>query len=54
MGEKEITDVLGWVLQGFNSSFLKEIDGKSTDIGRIRKRYVKELKMYLNVLKNGL
>lgn len=53
-GEKEITDVLGWVLRGFNSSFLKEIDGKSDDIGRIRKRYVKKLKTYLNVLKNGL
>lgn len=51
---KEITDILRWVLMGFNSSFLKSIAGRDDDIEALKKSYIKQLKGYLSVLKKGL
>ena len=51
---KKVTDILRWVLTGFNSSFLKEIAGSDDDIETMKKRYIKKLKGHLEVLKNGL
>ena len=51
---KEITDILRWVLMGFNSSFLKSIAGRDDDIESLKKSYIKQLKGYLSVLKKGL
>ena len=51
---KEITDILRWVLMGFNSNFLKSIAGRYDDIESLKKSYIKQLKGYLSVLKKGL
>lgn len=51
---KEITDILRWVLTGFNNSFLQGIDQNYEDIEKLKKKYIKQLKEHLNVLKNGL
>ena len=51
---KEISDILRWVLTGFNSSFLKSIAGSGDDIETIKKNYMKQLKGHLQVLKSGL
>ena len=51
---KEITDILRWVLQGFNSSFLQEADKNYDDIKKLQKDYIKQLKKHLDVLRNGL
>ena len=51
---KEITDILRWVLMGFNSSFLKSIAERDDDIESLKKSYIKQLKGYLSVLKKGL
>ena len=51
---KEITDILRWVLMGFNNSFLMRIAGSSDDIETLKKSYLKQLKTHLKVLKSGL
>ena len=51
---KEITDILRWVLMGFNNSFLMSIAGSSDDIETLKKSYLKQLKTHLKVLKSGL
>lgn len=51
---KEITDILRWVLMGFNNSFLMSIAGNSDDIETLKKSYLKQLKTHLKVLKSGL
>ena len=51
---KEISDILRWVIMGFNSSFLKSIAGRDDDIEALKKSYIKQLKGYLSVLKKGL
>lgn len=51
---EEVTDILRWVLSGFNNSFLSSIDPNSGDIAKIKKEYIRQLKKHLNVLRNGL
>ena len=51
---KEITDILRWVLMGFNDSFLMSIAGSNDDIETMKKSYLKQLKTHLKVLKSGL
>ncbi len=51
---KEITDILRWVLMGFNNSFLMSIAGSNDDIETLKKSYLKQLKTHLKVLKSGL
>jgi TetR/AcrR family transcriptional regulator len=42
-----------WLLKGFNESFVKTL-GEITDPGEIEARYMKELEVYLEVLKKGI
>ncbi len=51
---KEITDILRWVLMGFNNSFLMSFAGSNDDIETLKKSYLKQLKTHLKVLKSGL
>ncbi|MBQ9866053.1 MAG: TetR/AcrR family transcriptional regulator [Lachnospiraceae bacterium] len=51
---REITDILRWVLMGFNSSFLKSISDSDNDIETLKKSYIRQLKRHLQVLKSGL
>ena len=46
-------DILKWVLEGFNSSFLETVSLDS-DIDKLKDEYISKLKVYINVLKNGL
>ena len=46
-------DILKWVLEGFNSSFLENAS-IDCDIEMLKEKYIRELKEYLNILKNGL
>ena len=49
-----VTEILKWVLTGFNSSFLKSNAGSDDDIETMQKSYIKQLKEHLEVLKDGL
>ena len=51
---KEITNILRWVLTGFNSSFLQDEIHIGSDMEIIKKAYIKKLRCYLKILKNGL
>ena len=51
---KEITNILRWVLTGFNSSFLESIAGSEAGIEKLKQDYIKQLKQHLKVLKSGL
>lgn len=51
---REISDILRWVLMGYNSSFLENNRDSGDDIEKMKKKYIKELKIHLKVLKNGL
>ena len=50
----EVKEILKWVLAGFNSSFLKGLTGNEDNLEKIKKEYIKQLKMHLKVLKSGL
>lgn len=51
---KEVVNILKWTLAGVNSTFLKNMEGKTDDLDKIRKEYVKQLKGYLKILERGL
>ena len=53
-GRKEVTNLLKWVLQGFNESYLKNLNGECEDIGKLKRDYTRQLKKYLKILKEGL
>ena len=53
-GRKEVTNLLKWVLQGFNESYLKNLNGEYADIGKLKRDYTRQLKKYLKILKDGL
>ena len=53
-GEKEVCEVLKWVLTGFNESFLKDRSGKRLSAGRLKEEYLKQLSVYLDILFKGL
>lgn len=50
---KEVTDILRWVLTGFNNSFLQNVSSND-DVEKLKKDYMKQLRKHLKVLKNGL
>lgn len=52
--EKEKTlNILKWTLEGFNECFTKKI-GLYSDIKKIKDCYVKELKEYMDILREGI
>lgn len=51
---QEITDILRWILTGYNNSFLLSVDRDKSNIEELKKDYIKQLKKHLKVLKNGL
>lgn len=51
---KEITDILRWVLTGFNNSFIGSLRDEYKDVDKIKEDYIRQLKIHLKVLKNGL
>lgn len=53
-GRKVVTDILKWVLAGFNNSFLESVAADGGDIEAMKKSYIKQLKGYLKVLRSGL
>lgn len=50
---KEVTDILRWVLTGFNNSFLQSVS-PNDDVEKLKKEYIRQLQKHLKVLKNGL
>lgn len=50
---KEVTDILRWVLTGFNNSFLQSAS-PNDDVEKLKKEYIRQLRKHLKVLKNGL
>ena len=51
---EEIINILKWVLTGFNSNFRQSVAGRTDDLAVLQKEYVKQLKVYLKMLKKGL
>lgn len=53
-GDKEKTlDIMKWIVEGFNNEFNKK-NNLTEDINKIRVIYIKELKEYLNMVKEGI
>lgn len=52
-GKEKTLNVLKWTLEGFNQEFIKKIESHS-NVSDIKKSYVKELKEYIEVLKEGI
>ena len=50
---REVTDILRWVLTGFNNSFLQSAS-PNDDVEKLKKEYIRQLRKHLKVLKNGL
>ena len=51
---KEVTDILRWMLKGFNADYLSSLSNDYSDIEKVKKDYIKQLKSHLKVLKSGL
>ncbi|WP_440897470.1 TetR/AcrR family transcriptional regulator [Amphibacillus sp. Q70] len=50
--KNQIIDILKWSLDGFNQSFVEEID-PDADLQLIQMQYNKQLKQYMDILKDG-
>lgn len=51
--KNKILELLKWLLEGFNASFMKDIAGNE-GIDSIKDRYLKELQEYMTILKEGI
>lgn len=51
---QKTTDILRWVLKGFNESFLEKAQMEDVSIEEIQKEYTKSLTEYLELLQTGL
>lgn len=52
--KKKVIKLLGWVLQGFNRSFLEKEAGSKKPMKKLREEYGKQLADYLDILRKGL
>lgn len=49
----KITDILKWVLEGFNKDFLKKPDLRKESFEQIKEEYIQRLTDYIKILKKG-
>ena len=52
--KKKVIKLIGWVLQGFNRSFLEKEAGSKKSMKRLREEYEAQLTEYLDILRKGL
>lgn len=52
--EEAVSDVLLWVLKGFNEKFLKENDCTKLPLAKLKEEYTSQLSDYLDILFNGV
>lgn len=48
--EEEMSDVLMWVLKGFNEKFLKENECTKIPLSKLKEEYTSQLSVYLDIL----
>ncbi|MCG8539755.1 MAG: hypothetical protein MJA82_07415, partial [Clostridia bacterium] len=51
--KEKILNILKWFLIGFNEEFIKEITSDE-NLNQVKSRYLKCLKKYINMIKEGL
>ena len=52
-GKEKIAELLKWVLEGFNETFLKKADIKKESFEQLKENYIQELSNYIEILKTG-
>ena len=52
--KEKIAELLKWVLEGFNETFLKKADIKKESFEQLKENYIQELSNYIEILKTGL
>ena len=52
-GKEKIAEILKWVLEGFNETFLKKADIKKESFEQLKENYIQELSNYIEILKTG-
>ena len=52
-GKEKIAEILKWVLEGFNETFLKKADINKESFEQLKEEYIQELSVYIEILKTG-
>lgn len=52
-GKEKIAEILKWILEGFNKAFLKKADINKESFEQLKKKYIQELSVYIEILKAG-
>ncbi len=53
IAKEKIAEILKWVLEGFNETFLKKADIKKESFEQLKENYIQELSNYIEILKTG-
>ena len=53
IAKEMIAELLKWVLEGFNETFLKKADIKKESFEQLKENYIQELSNYIEILKTG-
>lgn len=53
IAKEKIAELLKWVLEGFNETFLKKADIKKESFEQFKENYIQELSNYIEILKTG-
>lgn len=53
VGKEKIAELLKWVLEGFNKTFLKKADINKESFEQLKEKYIQELSDYIEILKTG-
>lgn len=53
VGKEKIAELLKWVLEGFNKTFLKKADINKESFEQLKENYIQELSDYIEILKTG-
>ena len=53
IAKEKIAELLKWVLEGFNETFLKKADIKKESFEQLKENYIQELSNYIEILKTG-
>ena len=53
INKEKIAELLKWVLEGFNETFLKKADIKKESFEQLKENYIQELSNYIEILKTG-
>ena len=53
INKEKIAELLKWVLEGFNKSFMKQANINKESFEQLKEKYTQELSEYIEILKTG-